>query len=160
MTDWLDPAFRKIVDALSDGQLLALLGYGEARSEPIEGVVSVLFTVPNRVKAQSWFGSTVREVMLKPQQYSCLSPVDGQRNYERVLAMAARFAAKEPVSAFDQITKQCLAAAHAVHEGLFIDPTAGATHYHTVKMLPRPAWAQNVIPSCQRGTHLFYKGVK
>ena len=36
----------------------------------------------------------------------------------------------------------------------------GCTHYHTVKMQPRPAWARAYAPSVHVGSHLFYAGIR
>ena len=158
MSDFLDPAFARVLDGLTDGQLVALVGYGEARSEPIEGLVAVLNVIRNRVDAKR-FGDGWRGVCLRPWQFSCLSPQGGQRNYERVVAMAARFAAKDPVSTFDQPTKQCLAATHAVIEGLFADNVKKATHYHVAGMVPRPEWARDRVPVIQKAGHVFYANI-
>lgn len=163
MSDWLDADMRAAVDKLQEWQQAGLVAYGEARSEPIQGVVAVCRTFVNRVNAKSWFGKTVSEVVLKPHQYSCLHPSGGPKNYERVLSLAGRLAGGESVT--DQKWLKCAWAARGVIGGFIVDADvdkhfSDCTHYHTATLQPRPLWAQKVTPAVQIAGHVFYRGVK
>lgn len=41
-----------------------------------------------------------------------------------------------------------------------IDPTGGATHFHTGDMNPKPKWAQGKKPAIIIEAHLFYVGIR
>ncbi len=64
------------LDRLTEPQLLARCIWGEARGEPIQGKLAVAHVVLNRVKAQSYYGKTIRDVILKPWQFSCFNEND------------------------------------------------------------------------------------
>ncbi len=157
VADWLEPPMRAALVALPEWKQAAVVAYGEARSEPVQGIVAVCHTFTNRVDAHSWFGKSITEVVLKPWQYSCLHPKGGPRNYEKVLALAEAL-----VKGDDSIKhwKQVAWITRGVLVDMLDDNTKGSTHYHAATMNPRPAWAQSVTPTIQIGGHVFYAGVK
>jgi len=156
--DWLEPDARPLVAGLTDPQVVAVCLYGEARSEPIQGIVAVANVIGNRVKKPSWWGKTYREVVLKPWQFSMWHPNGGAANYKRVLALVKQFAAKEAIT--DPGARECIGVAHLLLGDYLRDLTKGSTHYHSALMQPRPKWAQNVVPTCQIASHVFYAGIK
>lgn len=121
--------------ALSDIQLLALCIWSEARDEPIDGQVAVANVVMNRVKAKSWYGATVREVVLKPYQFSWFNE-------------PSRYPQPMP----DHF---CVIAEMAIWK-LLSDPTDGATHYHA-RYIATLDWARNMKVTTVIGQHIFYK---
>jgi N-acetylmuramoyl-L-alanine amidase len=160
MSDFLSAELKAHLGAMSDPQVVALVLFGEARSEPLEGLVAVGTVIRNRVNAKSWFGEDYRGVCLKAWQFSCLSEAGGASNYKRLLKLAKRLATKELIA--DPKEKQCVWVAHGIVGDYAQDVIKGApvTHYHTIQMVPRPKWAQGVTPTKQLGNHLFYAGVK
>lgn len=165
MKDWLQPELRKLVAALTDAQIVALVLYGECRSESLQGVVAVGCVIRNRVKADlghdnkpDWWGEGYRGVCLKPWQFSCLNPVGGEGNYKKVLAFAERLAAKAHIT--NDLERQCVWVAYGVVGDYAIDVTKGSNHYHTAALTPRPKWALGHDPAFQIGRHVFYNDVK
>jgi N-acetylmuramoyl-L-alanine amidase len=154
VSDWLEPEMRGYLDAMTEPQRVALVLYGEARSEPIEGLIAVGCVIRNRVKAQTWFGKTYSEVVTKPKQFSCLFALGGKANYKRVLALAKSLANKDQIA--DAKAKEAIWVAHGLIGEYVRDVTQGADHYHTAAMQPRPSWAQSKVPVKQIGGHVFY----
>lgn len=154
MTEWLQPQMRVLVEALPDDAVLGLTLWGEARSEPIEGIVAVASVIRNR-KGDSRWPDTYRGVCLQRRQFSCWRPEGGPKNYERMLEMAGKLAAKEPITL--KSLEQCAWVALGISKGALDDRVKGATHYHTAALTPRPTWAQRAVPVVQVTSHVFYK---
>ncbi len=131
--------------------------YGEARGEPLEGKIAVLWVIINRTRADlrgdgrpDWWGEDVVSVCLKPYQFSCWNPSDPNL---RAIATIAQH---------DPAWLECLKAVNMVQDGMAGDPTGGACHYLS-DSLPshlKPSWAIGRTPSAQIGRHLFYAGVE
>lgn len=124
--------------------------YGEARSEGLTGIEAVACVIMNRVqiavdKGGCWWGCTVRDVCLKPFQFSCWNPDD------------ANFDVIQNVSPDDTVFQLCCRVATRAVAGTLKDITGGATHYHTLCV--NPAWARKWVPCAQIGNHLFYREV-
>jgi hypothetical protein len=80
---WLSP--------LPDEAILALTLYGEARGEPIEGIIAVGCVIRNRVNdTKKRWPNTYRGVCLQPWQFSALNVTGGGVNHDRVIAMAKK----------------------------------------------------------------------
>jgi len=129
---------------LSEPDLLARCIWGEARGEMVEGKLAVAHVVLNRVKARSWYGKSISDVILKPRQFSCFDEDDPN------LGQILKLSSNSPELAF------CRAIAElTIRDRLTNDPTGGATHYHTVNS--KPSWASKLVFLCRIGNHLFYK---
>lgn len=130
--------------------LLAKTIYGEARGESLSGMEAVANVVMNRVRhAQKigsyWWGKTIKEVCLKPFQFSCWNPSD----------VNAALLKKDLSN--DTVFQICTRIAIRAVRGLLQDNTKGATHYHTKSI--NPHWAHAAVPCAQIGNHLFYDHV-
>ena len=123
-------------------EIFAKTIYGEARGEGLPGMEAVANVIMNRVKKPSWWGKTVREVCLKPFQFSCWNPNDPNR-----------VKLTEDLSA-DPIFQVCCRIAKRALCGLLPDKTKGSTHYHALSINPK--WASALAPNVQIGQHLFY----
>ena len=129
----------------SDLMLLARMVFGEARNQPVEAMIGVAYTAVNRLRIGGWYGTTLKEVLLKPWQYSCFNR--GDPNREKL---------KDPLKYERRETlARCLAVAHAVLNGLVKDPTNGATHYFSGNRKPR--WARKMEGCGKIGDFRFYK---
>lgn len=147
---------------LQDWQQVSVVLYGEARSEPIEGVVAVANVIRNRVERPGWWGHSYGEVATAPMQFSCL---DGPgKNYQRVLAVAQALAEGRAVNGKDGQPDAkyltCAWTARGMVAGFLPQNVPNCTHYHTATLVPRPHWAQGVPPLKQIGGHVFYAGIK
>lgn len=135
---------------LDDARLIAICLYGEARGESLSGKIAVASVIMNRVKKDGWFGSTIKEVILKPKQFSCFNDKDPNR---RKLVMIAQnwdyFFQK------DKALRECYYVAEKVIEGTtFQDNVFGATHYKTAKC--RASWADSMNLVAVIDNHEFY----
>ncbi len=160
MSNWIEPDLQAALDKLQEWQHVALVLYGEARSEPIEGIVAVANVIRNRALKPGWWGKSFSGVALAPYQFSCLNPKGGERNYDRLKTLALKLAANEPVHAKngepDPKWLTCAWVARGIVGGFLPDEIKGANHYHTVNLTPRPEWAQKAVPVAQKAGHVFY----
>jgi N-acetylmuramoyl-L-alanine amidase len=127
---------------LDDVGLLALLIWSEARGEPLPGQVAVGWVAINRARRGGWFGGTVREVILKPWQFSWFNPFTtgvGERPAVPMVGEGLR-----------------MMAALAL-DGLATDPTGGATHFYATWLPAAPGWVAGMEFLCQIGQHRFYR---
>lgn len=125
--------------------VLARTIYGEARGEGLLGMVGVAAVVLNRVKKRSWWGRTVERVCKKKWQFSCWLENDPNRP------------AIEKVTVGCPVFSTCLNVAALAVNGLLLDPTKGACHYHTKNINPK--WAKDKQPCAKIGNHLFYNDI-
>lgn len=154
-------ALLKFLEPLPDEAILGLTLYGEARGEPIEGILAVGCVIRNRVLADlkgdgkpDWWGEGYRGVCLKPFQFSVWNVKDPDSNHQHLMTVAAKLKAIEVMS---PLFEQCAWAALGISRGAILDTVKGANHYHTIQMKPRPSWAQSYAPVMQKGNHIFYR---
>ena len=142
---------------LDETKLLALLGYGEARGELEKypgsalGVMSVAMTRAKEAQAgrTTWWGKTLREVILKPKQFSCFNPSDP--NYVGLMAIAGNW---DRAYQKNSVLRECRRLAEGVINGDFPDNVFGATHYNTKKCDPK--WDDNMRLTAVIGNHEFF----
>ena len=133
-----------------DVDVLARTIYGEARGEDRVGQICVGWVVRNRAEL-GYRGNSLSECALKRWQFSCWNADDP--NYQKL----------NQVDLSDEVYRECMRNALQVIAG-GIDPTNGATHYHTISK-PKaavswpPNWAEGHQPCATIGRHVFYKGV-
>lgn len=132
-----------------DIDIMAKTIYGEARGEfhRLDGGLSSLIAVGNvimnRVRQKKWYGKTVREVCLKPWQFSCWNPNDPNN---KILMT--------PLSG--TIFKACQFIAEHLIDEKWPDLTGGCDHYHTTTLRNFPSWTLKTKPKYRVGQHLFY----
>lgn len=140
---------RDIVAERQAEDVLARTIYGEARGEKVRGQEAIAAVVINRLAAaregRRWWGATVVEICRAPFQFSCWN--EGDPN--RLLI--------ERVPEGDAVFQICRRIARRAITGGLIDPTRGATHYHTRSVTPD--WAIGHVPCARIGRHLFYNTV-
>jgi N-acetylmuramoyl-L-alanine amidase len=107
--------------------------------------IAVANVIINRVKARSWYGDSIRDVCLKPNQFSCWNA--GDPNREKV----------ESVTTSDDDFLECLDVATRVLAGAFPDLIFGSRHYHTPGVTPK--WSRGNPPIIRIGGHLFFNNV-
>jgi len=128
---------------LSDVHVLACTLYGEARSEPTEGILAVANVIRNRVNAQrAEWGEGYRGVCLKPELFSCWND-DGGGNYAKLAQLVADLKVG-PV--MDARYRECAWVATGVVNEWVRDTAHGADHYHTTARDPKPSWATGFVP--------------
>jgi len=137
-----------MISDLSDLDIVARTLYGEARGEvakvgiiALEAIASVIW---NRLKVNpKRFGSTPKEVCLKPYQFSCWNINDP--NLPVLLS---------PLK--NKISSLCYMVAEEFLTNKGIDVTNYADHYHS-RWIQTPSWAEGCLPVVDIGTHRFYR---
>lgn len=114
--------------------------YGEARGESAQGRQAVANVIMNRVKKGGWYGASVKDVVLKPYQFSCWNKSDINRN----IILSATQAQLAP---FRAIAERAIA-------GELPDITGGAVNYHAKGVTPY--WAAKMTKTATIGNHIFY----
>lgn len=124
-----------------DLDLLARTLWGEGRSEGRRGMTAIANVIKNRMYSKR--APTIGAVILEPHQFSAWNPTDPNRpQMEQVTEEDPKFRLAQEVArqALDTNTK---------------DPTAGATNYHTLSILPE--WANSMDKTVELGRHAFYR---
>lgn len=128
---------------ITDQDLLALCIYREARGEGLLGKRGVAWTVLNRVKRPSWWGTTIREVILHKWQFSSFNEDDPNSDvWPRDT---------------DPVWVDCVDEAGTAISGESQDPTSGAVYYFSPPLtIPPHAWG-NVQVLIKIGNLTFCK---
>lgn len=139
---------------LTERDILALTLWGEARGEPVEGIIAVACVLRNRLHSGRWGGSYER-VCLAPKQFSCWNPVDvNHPQLERLVEALQR--GESPANA---ALREC----DWIADGLLrqaIRPRIGAClHYYATSMPIPPAWAATGRLYETIGSHVFLEGI-
>jgi len=135
---------------MTDRDALTLTLYGEARGEPLEGLIGVAMVIRRRVLDHYWGDTTYAEVCLHPQQFSCW--LDSQE----ILAVAEGFL-RQGVT-LPPALQRCRDVATATIAGTLADNTFNANHYLTHELWDSkgcPSWAKGVAPLRTLGNHVF-----
>lgn len=120
---------------------LARTMWGEARGEGTRGMQAVGNVIMNRVKAGGWYGASIKDVVLKPYQFSAWNINDPNRT--------------KMLNATDKDLAQARKIAEQLISGTLGDITNGATNYHAKNV--SPTWAKNMTQTAVIGNHIFYK---
>ncbi len=130
---------------LKEDELLALCLYGEARNQGIHGLYAVGLVILNRLRLNQWFGNSLKEVILKPYQFSCFNENDPQ--YEKLLNIAKDFSTSLKESL---LLRECFLTAQTLLK------CYDATHYFAKHIKP-PYWVKDMYRRGEVGDHIFYK---
>jgi cell wall hydrolase len=128
---------------LEDLDTMSRTVYGEARNQSYFGQVAVAWVIKNRSFRPERFGSSIKDVCLRPLQFSCWNVNDPNR----AIIIAATLDAIPFLRAYSVSALVIL--------GDVADPTGGADHYHAAGI--QPFWANSMHQTCQIGAHIFYK---
>lgn len=136
-------------DQFSDREIIALTAWGEARGLGSEGMQATINTGCNRVQSGiTWWGKTLREVFLKPWQYSCWNATDPNR--PKLLS----------VDAFNPKYSIALGLADTALSGQLDDLTNQADSYYDDRMPSMPVWAHGLAPCFIYDTQRYFKTVE
>ena len=126
--------------------IMARTLFGEARGEGHVGMVAVANVIMNRAAKPCWWGHSVKEVCLKPYQFSCWNVGDPNRQ------LMLNLDNTNPIynEALD-IAQQCMG-------GMLADNTCGATSYYASGS-PMPKWAVGKTPCATIGRHIFFNDI-
>lgn len=142
-----DPDWTGDYNDDTDTMLLARLLFGEAEGQSEITKIGVAYTVINRFKG-SYTGTTLKEVMLKPNQYDGLWNV---HTIDKVRYPSNRDLPEEWRLSYEVAEK--------VLAGTVADPTNGATNFHSYSEGDPdwPGWATSDKYKAKFGDIYFYK---
>lgn len=129
---------------------LARTIYGEARSEPVEGMEAIACVVLNRLAVSKryakgyWWGNNIEDICRKPFQFSCWNVNDP--NLEKI----------QKITLDNPRFMTCFEIAKKAVEKNLPDVTGGATHYFNPAVV-NPKWAFGEKPTAKIGRHIFYR---
>lgn len=142
------------IDGLSDDELMALTLLAEARGEDTVGRQMVASVIVNRRKfslewrathnTECWWGETIREIILKPWQFSSWNENDPNR-------------AKMPDFIHHPLYPECLTIATAAISGNAEDFTKGAVNYLNPQTASPQKWATPDKLTVSHLHHDFYR---
>lgn len=154
----------QIKAALTDQQTLALTLWAEARGEGEAGLAAVACVIRNRARNPGWWGRSIKEVCLKPGQFSCWNPGSDQ-NHQKLMRRAERLLAGVPI--LDRLFQEIEVLAAGVVADIVDDCVKGCDHYYSpAGMVPAnrvPTWALHpktkapLTPTLVVGQQRFYK---
>jgi spore germination cell wall hydrolase CwlJ-like protein len=130
----------------TDLVLLGMCVWGEARGESREGKAGVAWVARNRAEHPRWWGTNLKEVILKPYQFSSFLSRDP--NSAKLLHPLTYDSA--------EVWDECYLTGCEVMAGAIPDPTGGADHYFDVSILP-PKWATSGQKTLDIGRLHFYR---
>jgi hypothetical protein len=121
---------------------LAATLYAEARGEPGEGKIWVVWIIRNRAlkKIRFWSIQDCKDVCLSPQQFECW-------NNREEINITDTGAFDECLRIIDQVLKE------------HYDPTKGCDHYNNPDKEGYPSWTNNCNRVKKIGDHQFYKSL-
>ena len=135
------PGFTSTDD---ERMLLAKTIQAEAGNEGYDGMLAVGAVIGNRARSGKYGGSTLRDVIMAPGQFSAWNSVTGYAGGKGGLNMG-RIAPSE----------SALRVADEILAGSYSDPTGGATHYYN-PAIATPKWGQKSGGQWQAiGNHIF-----
>jgi cell wall hydrolase len=146
----------EIKTALTPRDAVALTLWGEARNEPVDGIIGVANVIRHR---QMKTGRSWKSVVHQRLQFSCWWPQGGAENYERVIGLARRIVTGQSIT---QVSwQECDWIAEGLMLGRFRDNVQGARHYLTTALLEAdpPTWVRSGRPVAEIGRHTFIAGV-
>ncbi len=123
--------------------ILACNMYREARGESDYGMLLIGFVTLNR-KDHEKFPQTVRKIVYQPGQFSWTKSGNFKVSEKDKWETARKFS-------------QAIIHLHDKNKDVYeaLDPTKGATYYHTTKV--NPYWAKSMTKTVKIGNHIFYK---
>ena len=131
---------------LDEVDVLTRTVYGEARGESVDGQAAVAWVIRNRAAAgRGYMGRTIKEVCLKPKQFSCWNSSDPNR--KQLLTLDTN----------DQLYKSIRKVVEEVLNGTRDDKTQGSLHYHAKTI--KPSWTNGKTSVVTIGNHLFYNNI-
>jgi N-acetylmuramoyl-L-alanine amidase len=140
-----------------DMNYLAATLVGEARGEPIEGIIGVANVIKNRVNKAK---KTYKDICLAPKQFSCWNLED--TNFKYVSKFLSDLDNGNEIK--DPYLIQCVAVAKAVFYNELLDNTKGAKNYVSLdrykianerKNPKLDSWILELKESIILGNHIF-----
>lgn len=144
LQSWNQPAQGYSGATGDDLDLLARTIQAEAGGESYEGQLAVGAVIGNRARSGKYGGSTLRDVIMAPGQFSAWNGVTGYAGGKGALDMNKI-----------RPSETALRVAQTILAGGYQDPTGGATHYYNPSVAT-PKWGQAAGGQWKTiGNHIF-----
>lgn len=143
-----------ILTAMSPVEIVGLTLIGEARGEPIEGIIAVGNVIKNRFTNNRTYKS-YQEVCLAANQFSCWNNNDPNKGL--LIELAAKMLHSEPIT--DIYLTECIFIARGIIDSMLADNTKGAQYYMVTGLLDSekaPSWSRNRKNEIVKGNHTFF----
>lgn len=137
---------------MTEQDALCLTIWGEARGEPIEGMIGVAMVIRNRLLTQYRGAKTYVDVCTAKRQFSAWAEEAQQMQAEAEILTGDPDLKHHP----DPILRLCWEIARATIAGLLADNTHGSNHYFAISMSAPPPWAGNQFARAELGRHRFF----
>lgn len=139
---------------ISDAEIVGLTLVGEARNQPIEGIVAVGCVIRNRLHSNPNKYKNYQSVCLEPLQFSCWN--DNDPNKILLDELKLKLASGQEIT--DIHLRQCFFVAKGIVDWSIIDNTHRALYYMTTKLLNTnpPKWSLKRTNERIKGDHTFF----
>jgi len=137
---------------LSNGQIVSLTIYGEARNQSFNGKIAVGNVIRNRLFSRENFGgNTYKDICLAKNQFSCWFEENENRDeLENAIQLVIGGNVYKNL-----ILKECLYLGQGITDNQFHDNVNGALYYRTIKLMEeKPV---DTLWKIELGDHVFYK---
>lgn len=140
---------------LSNSEVVGLTLIGEARGEPIEGIVAVGSVIRNRLHSNPEKYKSYHEVVFEKLQFSCWNLNDP--NYAFLKDLAMKMVNGQKI--IDPYLRQCFTIGIGIVDWGIIDNTKGCKFYMEKNLFnnKRPDWAKNAKGIIEKGNHIFFQ---
>lgn len=145
--------YNPVIDQLTDIEILTLTLFGEARGEPIAGLVAVGAVIRNRIHSGKY--KSYKETCLAPKQFSCW--LESDTNYTILIEIAQKLILGDPP--IDPSYRRCLLVANGIIDWSLNDETKSAKDYLTTELFEsvhRPTWARVPFNVVEIGNQTFF----
>ncbi len=158
MSTWTDQ--NSIFINLSTAQLLAIIAYGEAGNQGVDGMMAVINTVRNRTMDRQFYDKEIfnltndpyKAVGLKKWQFSMFNVSDPVRTIAEKIASNFQYHLSNNAA-----IQQAYNLAQMAVNGTLEDNTGGAQFYfNPAGVSQEPQWASVIPFLTQIGDHLFF----
>ena len=156
---WEQMTEPEIHAALTERDVLSLTLWGEARGEPVEGIVAVAQVIATRTNRRR---QPIKAVCLAPKQFSCWNP-GMDANHVALMALAESLVDTDHVErpTLDAAFLQCRWIADGILAGVVRDNTRASDHYLVTSLFESskcPTWAKSMQVTTALGNHTFLRG--
>ena len=141
----------RLKQLLTNGQVVGLTIYGEARNQSLDGRVAVGNVIKNRfLSTENFGGKTYKDICFAHAQFSCWH--EDNENTKELMKSAEDIIAS--VNS-DVLVRECIYIGKGIVDNQFRDNVTGALYYRTTKLMEEKPIL--VMWKIEIGDHVFYK---
>ena len=142
----------RLKQLLTNGQVVGLTIYGEARNQSIDGRVAVGNVIKNRfLSTENFGGRTYKDICFAVGQFSCWH--EDNENTKELIKSADDVISIGRV--MNPLVRECIYIGKGIVDNQFQDNVTGALYYRTVKLMEEKPIL--VMWKIEIGDHVFYR---